>query len=138
MESIGLVASVIAVAQLTGACLKLSRKWLGPSEFTTTELRSITADLYAFNGILRTFQTHIEICEEDEARLVSLQHLEPVLDSCNEALGAIKAFSEKTGYIGKHMIAPRFDRKVKLSLEVLRRAKDVFVLAVQADHQYAP
>ena len=95
----------------------------------------MTTALYAFNGGVKTFQTHLEIHEDDEARLVSLNYLVPVLEHCKDALSVIKDFMEGSGFIGKHLIAPKFDRKLKLSLKVLDGAKEVFILAVQADQQ---
>lgn len=128
-------ASVIAVAQLTGACLRLARKWLGPSAFSTAELRSIMADLYAFAGVMHSFRTHLEVYDDDEARLVSLQHLAPVLESCGEALEAIKKFLDESGTVGRHLLGARFDRKLGVSLKVLDGAKEIFMVAVHADHQ---
>jgi len=135
MEVLGIAASVIAVVQLTGACLKLSKKWLGPSEFSVSELDMMMADLYAFNGVLRTFQTHLEIHSDDEARILGLNHLTPVLQRCEEALKTIREFMEKTGVMGRHLLAPRFDKKLKLSLQILERAKGLLELAVSADSQ---
>ncbi len=135
MEVLGIAASVIAVVQLTGACLKLSKKWLGPSEFTASELNALTADLYTFNGVLRTFQTHLEIHSDDSQRLLSLDHLTPVLQRCEKALESIREFMDKTGVIGRHFMGPRLDRKIKLSLQVLERSKGLLELAVSADQQ---
>jgi hypothetical protein len=135
MDALSLTAGVIAVIQLAGSCLKLSRKWLGPSEFGTSDLTSMITALYAFNGAMKTFQTHLEIHEDDEARLVSLNYLVPALERCENALGIMKAFLERSGFLGKHFIAPAFDRKLKLSLNILDGAKEVFMLAVHADQQ---
>lgn len=137
MEVLGIAASVVAVVQLTGACLKLSKKWLGPSEFSTSELDTMIADLYAFNGVLRTFQTHLEIHSDDEPRILGLNHLTPVLHRCEGALTTIQEFMERSGVIGRYLLAPRFDRKLKLSLQILERAKGLLELAVSADSRYA-
>ena len=133
MEVLGIAASVIAVVQLTGACLKLSKKWLGPSEFSTSELNVMMADLYVFNGVLKSFQTHLEVHSDDETRILGLNHLTPVLHRCEEALKRIRDFMEESGVIGRHLLAPRFDRKLKLSLQILERAKGLLELAVSAD-----
>jgi len=73
MDGLSLAASVIAVIQLAGSCLKVSRKWIGPSEFSSSDLATMTTVLYEFNGAMKTFQTHLEIHEDDEARLSSLE-----------------------------------------------------------------
>src|ERR1700684_2925837 len=115
MDGLSLAASVIAVIQLAGSCLKLSRKWLGPSEFNSADLAAITTTLYGFTGAIKTFQTHLEIHEDDEARLSSLEYLSPALERCKEALDIVQGFMENSGFTGKHLIGPKFDRKLKAS-----------------------
>jgi len=135
MDGLSLAASVIAVIQLAGSCLKLSRKFVGPSGFGSSDILSITTALYGFNGAVKSFQTHLEIYEDDEARLTSLEYLKPALKQCGEALSIIKDFVENSGFIGKHIIGPRFDRKLKTSLKALNGAKELFMLALHADQQ---
>jgi len=137
MDGLSLAASVIAVIQLAGSCLKLSRKFLGPSEFSSSDLNSITTALYGFNGAVKSLQTHLEIYEDDEARLSSLEYLKPVLKQCEVALHIIKDFVGKSGFIGKHIIGPRFDYKLKTSLKALNEAKELFMLAFHADQRYS-
>ena len=69
MDGLSLAASVIAIIQLAGSCLKLSRQLLGPSEFG--DLSSMITALYGFHGVVKSFQTHLEIYEDDEARLTT-------------------------------------------------------------------
>jgi hypothetical protein len=135
MDRLSLAASVIAVIQLAGSCLKLFRKWIGPSEFGLSDLATMTTALYKFNGAMKTFQTHLEIHKDDEARLSSLEYLNPALGHCREALNIIKDFMEGSGFIGKRLIEPKFDRNLKTLLKALNRAKELFVLALQADQQ---
>jgi hypothetical protein len=135
MDGLSLAASVVAVIQLAGSCLRLSRKWIGPSEFGSTDLIGITTALYGFNGAMKTFQTHLEIHEDDEALLGSLEYLKPALERCKEALDITKDFMENSGFIGKHLIGPKFDRKLKTSLKALDGAKELFMLALHGDQQ---
>jgi hypothetical protein len=135
MDGLSLAASVIAVIQLAGSCLKLSRKFLGPSEFGSSDRTSMTTALYGFNGAVKSFQTYLDIYEDDEARLSSLEYLKPAFKQCGEALHIIKGFVETSGFIGKHVIGPRFDRKLKTSLKALDGAKELFMLALHADQQ---
>jgi hypothetical protein len=137
MDGLSLAASIIAVIQLTGSCLKLSRKFLGPSEFGSSNLASMENALYGFNGAVKSFQTHLEIYEDDEARLSSLEYLKPVLKQCEEALHIIEDFVGKSGFIGKHVVGPRFDHKLKTSLKALNEAKELFMLALHADQMYS-
>ena len=133
MDGLSLAASIIAVIQLTGSCLKLSRKFLGPSEFGSSNL----AALYGFNGAVKSFQTHLEIYEDDEARLSSLEYLKPVLKECEEALHIFEDFVGKSGFIGKQVVGSRFDHKLKKSLKALNDAKELFMLALHTDQMYS-
>lgn len=138
MDGLSLAASIIAVIQLAGSCLELSRKLFGPSKFLSFDLATITSALYEFNGAMKTFQTHMEIYEDDEARLSSLENLKPALIRCEGALGVIKDFMNGSGFVGKHLIGPKFDRKLKASLKALDSAKELFMLALHADQQSVP
>lgn len=133
MDGLSLAASVIAVIQLAGSCLKLSRKFLGPSEFGSSDLTSMTIALYGFNGAVKSFQTLLEVYEDDEARLSSLEYLKPALKQCEKVLHIIKDVVEKSNFIEKHLIGPKFDRKLKTSLKALDGAKELFMLALHAD-----
>jgi len=137
MAEIGLAASVIAILQLAGACLKLSGKWIGPSEFSSVDLAAVTSSLYGLNGAMKNLQTHLEVYEDDEARLSSLEDLKPALERCKDALSIIKEFMEGSGFIGKHFVGPKFDRKLKASLKALDGGKELFMLALHADQQLA-
>jgi hypothetical protein len=136
MDGLSLAASVIAVIQLAGSCLKLSKKFLGPSEFGSSDLISMTTALYGFNRAVKSFQTHLEIYEDDKARLSSLAYLKPALKQCEEALHIIRDFVGKSSFIGKYVIGPRFDHKLKTSLKALDGAKELFILALHADQRY--
>jgi hypothetical protein len=138
MDGLSLAASIIAVIQLAGSCLKLSRKFLGPSEFGSSSLASMTAALYGFNGAVKSFQTYLEIYDDDEARLSSLETLKPVLKQCEEALHIIEDFVGKSSFIEKHVIGSKFDSRVKSSLKALDGAKELFILALHTDQRYSP
>lgn len=135
MDGLSLTANVIAVIQLAGLCLKLSRRWIGPSKFDSSELASMTTALYGFNGAMKNFQTHLEIFEDDAARLSSLEYLKPALEPCGRALNVIKDFVDGSGFIAKHLFGPKFDRKLTASLTALDGAKELFMLALHADQQ---
>jgi hypothetical protein len=50
-----------------------------------------------------------------------------------KTLNIIEDFVRKTDFIGKHVIGPRFNRKLKILLSVLDRAKELFILVLYAD-----
>jgi len=137
MDGLSVAASVIAVIQITGSCLKLIKKWLGRSEFSASELSGLSAALYEFNGTMKTFQTHLEVYEDNNARLKSLECLTPVLENCGKALGAIEGCLKRSSFLGslRNMGVGKFDGRLKDSLKALDRAKELFMMAVHADQQ---
>ena len=134
-DGLSLAASVIAVVQIAGSCLELSRKWLGPSEFNSADLAAVQTTLFGFTEAMETFQKHLKAHTNDEARLKSLEYLSPVLDRCKRALDIVRDFIEHSGFIGKYVIGPKFDRKLKASLKALGEAKELFRFSLYADHQ---
>jgi hypothetical protein len=98
----------------------------------------MTTALYGFNGAVKSFQTYLEIYEDDEARLSSLETLKPVLKQCEEALHIIEDFVGKGSFIEKHVIGSKFDNRVKTSLKALDGAKELFILALHTDQRYSP
>jgi len=134
-EGLSLAAGVIAVTTLAGACLKLSKKWLGPSEFGSADLTITRTTLLGFAEAMTKFQIHLTALGYDEARQESLEYLPQVLERCVQALGMVHSFLENRGFMGKYVVAPRFDRKLKASLEALEAAKEVFIFALNANNQ---
>lgn len=104
MDGLSLTASVIAIIQLASSCLKLSRGWIGPTDFGSSDLSTMTIALYEFTGAMKTFQMHIEIHEGDEIRLSSLDYLKAALDRCKGALDTIKGFMDCSSFVVKHLI----------------------------------
>lgn len=137
MEVVRLVASVIVIAQLTGACLKLSSKWLGPSSYKPERLHSLNTTLYSFNGTVRNLQTHLEIYEDNQARLDTLQNLQEPLLRCSEALQLLSSRLQSDGFFAQYILCSRFDKKFDLCLRILNDAKELLELSLQSDQRYA-
>ena len=137
MEAVGLAASVIAIVNLTAACLKLSSKLVGPSSYKPERLQSLHATLYGFNGIIRNLQTHLEIYEDDQARLDTLDQLQGPLTRCSEALHLLSSRLKSDGFFAQYIVGSRFDKKFDLCLRVLHDAKELLELSLQSDQRFA-
>lgn len=135
VSALGLAASIIAVVQLTGSCLKSTQKFLGPSQHSSNDLQTISATLYAFNGSIRNLQTHLEICEEDQARLQALEYLQKPLQDCEDALKVIESRVKNLTFVGQHVVGVRFDSKLKRCLRALDDSGSLLSLALQADQK---
>lgn len=134
-DGLSLAAGVIAVTNLAASCLKLSRKWLGPSKFSSDDLTTIRTTLLGLADTMTKFQVHLDGLRHDEARQESLEYLPQVLERCIQALDIVHSFLQNSGFIGKYVVAPRFDRRLEASLEALGAAKEVFIFALNANNQ---
>ena len=135
MDGLSVAASITAVIQLTAVCLKVSKKFLGPSQYSSASLDSILKSLYAFNGTIKNLQTHYEINEDDQARLDALNHLAKPLKSCEEALEIIRERLQNTTFFGHYVVGERFDRKLKNTLQDMEEARKLFEIALHSDQQ---
>ncbi len=135
MDGLSLAASVIAIIQISGSCLKLCSRYVGPSKFGSKDLTAIVTTLYDFNGALAAFQIHLEIFEDDEARLSSLAYFKPALERSKETVQVVESFMTESSFLTKHFMGPKFDARLKASLGALDGAKELFRLAVPGDQQ---
>lgn len=110
---------------------------MGHSEFSMPELAAMSTALYGFNGAIKTFQTHLEIYEDNEVRLKTLEYLSPVLSHCTEALSALEDCLKGSSFLAnlRYLARGKLDRKLKNSLKALDGAKELFMIAVHADQQ---
>lgn len=139
MDPLSITAGVIAVVQVTATCLKLCSRPLGSSEYETATLKRISADLFAFNGIVRNLQTYIEIAEGDESRLGHMSHIQEPLARSEESLRIIEDALVKRNdsriprLVSIHVTGRRFDRRLSQALAILKSSGGVLQLAIQTD-----
>lgn len=134
MEVIGLTASIIAIVQLTGSCIKIGGRYLGPTKHTSKDLNELSSVLYQFHGTITTLELHHRIHEEDEARLYALSHLNQPLKKCEQALTIIKQRLENINSIEKYVTGSRFDRDLKQAMHDIAESKSLFEIAVLTDN----
>jgi hypothetical protein len=99
-------------------------------------LQSLSTTLYNFNGTIKNLQTHLEIHEDDQARLDTLTYLQEPLMRCREALQLLSSQMQRDGLFALYIMGLRFDKKVDLCLRVLNDAKGLLELALQCDQRY--
>ncbi len=128
-------ACIIAVIQLTEVCLKLGKKFFGPSQRNSADLRKLSQSLYSFNGTVRNLQAHYKINGDDKARLDALNHLEKPLKQCEVVLDIVSKRLEHVDFLGQYVVGKSFDRKLQKHLDALEDARDLFELALHSDNQ---
>ena len=140
MEALAITASIIAIVQLTGVCLKISKKLsekrIGPSSYNSARLSAINTTLFEFNGTIKNLQTHLEINEEDQARLETLDHLNEPLMRCGEALEVLRLRMQSDSFLERYIRGSRFDKKLDDCLRVLKDAMKPLILALSCDQRY--
>ena len=135
MDGLSVAANIIAVVQLTAVCLKVSKRFLGPSQYSSASLDAISKSLYTFNGTIKNLQTNYEINEDDQARLDALNHLAKPLKRCEDALEIIRERLQNATFLGRYVVGKRFDRKLKNTLQDIEEARKLFEIALHSDQQ---
>lgn len=126
MDPFSIAAGIAGLLQLTGACLKLGNRFLGPSENSANGLSDISSRLNSLNGTLQSFQIYLETCPEDATRLNAKQSIADALKRCETALSHTQRQLESTNLMGKYVIGRRFDKELEKSLKTVDHAKSLF------------
>ena len=126
MELVGVASLVIAVGQVTGACLKSATKTVGISQHSSEYLKGIVSELYSFSAAIANLREHLALCEEDQARLNALSSLEGPLTASRENLEMIKSQLEDTTLLRSYLFGAGFDKKMKDCLRSLRTGRVLF------------
>ena len=89
MDPISALGLVLTAVQLTSSCLKVCRKFLGPSKHDKTYVQAIYQNLMIFNGSLKSLEIHYEIWEESQARSIALSSIEIPMSDCEKILKSL-------------------------------------------------
>lgn len=138
MDPVTIAALAIAVAQVTGACIKCISKFVGPSQHDSQDLEDIKRDLYSFNAAITNLELHLEAHEEDQVRLNALSTLEEPLKVCKESLDLIQTRLKDVTFMRKmrnQVLGVRFDEKLKRSLRTLKMSRTFFDEVLHMDER---
>ena len=136
MDPASALGLVVTAVTLTSSCLHMCRKFIGPSKHSTTYIRSIADDLWAFNGSLKNLQTHYDIYEDSQARSIALPSIIQPLSDCNVALDSIREHLDSKNSLKKILTGARFDTALKRHLICLKNSRILFHEVLQADKMY--
>jgi hypothetical protein len=134
MDPFSLTVGTIGILQAVTSCLKLAKKYGGPSALSSAEAENLMKTIYEFHGAVRNFQTHLELYEDDETRIASLDYLKPVVNRSLDSFHIVKDYLS-SGLAAKTFRGSKFDRKLKASLKSIDDASKLFNMAVLADQQ---
>lgn len=128
---LGVAASIITCVQLTGALLKR----VGPSDHSKKDLNEILKAILGFKGAYENLEISLRLNEEDESRLLALQHLEAPLRHSKRVLDLLEKRLESPNFLGQYIVGVLWDAKLKRSLKELQDTKTLFEIALDADQQ---
>ena len=126
MDPVSITALASGIAELTVSCLKTCKKSLGPSQENDRELRELNSNLYSFNAAVKNLQTHLNVFEEDQARLQELSYNEEPLKRSQESLEHIEARLKNPTLVGKYLRGVGIDKKWTECLSSSNAAKILF------------
>ncbi|KAM7207361.1 hypothetical protein V8F20_002241 [Naviculisporaceae sp. PSN 640] len=133
-EALGIAASVFAVVQLAGSCVSLSKRWIGPSKFGSSDLASLKSTLCGFSQAISEFYNRLGELGNVQSRQENMESLRQVLEGSRKALDVVQRFMTSRGMMGKYLIAPISDGELKVALKDLEAAKERFMFALQTDN----
>jgi hypothetical protein len=134
MDPFSLTVGCVNILQVVTSCLKLAKNHVGPSAMSSVEAGNLMKTLYEFHGVMGSFQTHLEMYDDDDMRMGTLKYLMPVVERAYESAKVIEEYLG-SGRGAKTFRGAKFDRKLKDSLKLLDEAGKLFKMAILADQQ---
>lgn len=134
MDPLSITAGVIGTLQAVASCLKLIKKHVGPSSMSSEETENLRKSLYNFHAAMSTLQIHLNVHEDDEEQMASLEHLNVAIRHAFESLKIVREYlgGKRTERVFRGV---KFDKKLKQSLKALDDASKLFNMAIMADQQ---
>ena len=133
MDPVTALALVHTTVELTSSCIKVCRKYVGPSKYSEKDMKEISEGLWVFNGSLRNLETHYSIYEEDQAGSNALPSIKEPLSRCDEALKSIQKHMESKSPVKKFFAGARFDSAFEKHLKCLKDSRILFHHLLQVD-----
>jgi len=134
MDPFSITVGVFGLLQTVTSCLKFVKKRVGPSALSASEAEELKRSLYNFHGVMGSFQMHLQLHDDDDDRISSLEYLKPALDRSAESLQIINRYLAG-GRTDKLFGGAKFDKQIKSSLKSLDDASKIFNMAVLSDQQ---
>jgi hypothetical protein len=129
-EVIGLVASIVALIQLTEKVTKMAKKHVN----TVKGANSVLDKLRSLGSILSALKAQLEVKVADFGESLSLQHLREPITICGAALVSIEARLDNLKVIGGCVFGSLLDKQTTLQVKRLEDLIPILHLALGADN----
>lgn len=135
-ETLGIVASIIAVVQLTGKLTSISYGYIGGVKRAGKDLGELLRELGALSGVFIALQHYID-ANPQSAPLQRLNDPNGPLRECTKELEElILKLEPRDGWKGvaDNLRWPLKEKDTSQYISRLERHKSLFILALQMDH----
>ena len=132
-EVLGLVASVVAVIQLTDTVGKTASKYIHTVKGTRSTLQPLVYKLQGLKDILTAIQTQLEIKSSDHPKYLALQHLKQPLEVCQVIMIKLEARLNSIKVVGNYVVGSILDRSMTNYLNQLDDLTNLLRLALATD-----
>ncbi len=135
MDPFSLTLGIISLLEALKSSLKLARKHgVGPSALSSVEAENLKKTLLELHGATNNFKTCLDISDDEEWNMASLEYLKPVVERSFESLQIVRDYLGSRRTV-KAFRGANFDKKLKVSLKSLDDASKLFAMAVSVDQQ---
>ena len=133
-EILGLVASVVAVIQLTDTVGKTASKYIHTVKGTRSTLQPLVHKLQSLQDILTAIQTQLEINSYDSPKSLALQHLKQPLEVCQAIMIKLEARLNSIKIVGNYVVGSILDRSTTDYLKQLDDLTNLLRLALASEN----
>ena len=132
-EILGLVASIVAVIQLTDMVAENAKKHVSSVKGAQLVLVPLVGKLRSLSSILTALKTQLEVRKFESGESLSLQHLREPLKICKDILISMKLRLDNLKVIGGYVVGSLLDKQTTSQVKRLEDLIPILQLALDAD-----
>ena len=132
-EVLGVVASVIAILQLTDMVTETTNKYVNTIKGADSVLMPLLGKLRSLSSVLGALKAQLEGKISSSSESISLQHLKDLLHLCEGALTRMKAKLDSLKVVGKYVVGSLLDKQTTGQIKLIEDLIPILQLALDAD-----
>ena len=131
---LGVVASVIAVLQLTDMVTETAKKYVNTIKGADSFLMPLLGKLRSLSSILAALKVQLEGRITSSSQSISLQRLKELLHLCEETLTRMKAKLDSLKVVGRYVVGSLLDKQTTRQIKLIEDLIPIVQLALDADN----
>ena len=132
-ELLGVVASVIAILQLTDVVTETAKKYINTIKGADSVLMPLLSKLRSLSSVLGALKAQLEGKITSSSKCISLQHLKDLLQLCEGALTRMKGKLDSLKVVGKYVVGSLLDKQTTGQVKLIEDLIPILQLALDAD-----